>query len=155
MMTKKSITTQQAEALLEKYYEGLTSVVEERLLQAFLSQKDLPQRFEADRALLDYFAGTKKRVASKTKMMPIIRWGSVAAALLLGLFLANTFITEKPVNYAYINGQKCTDINVVTKEALASLQIIQSAPNEVSASVNHLNDDELVKQQLAIFTRKQ
>jgi hypothetical protein len=43
---------------------------------------------------------------------------------------------------------------VVTKEALASLQIIQSAPNEVSASVTHLNDDELIKQQLAIFTRE-
>ncbi len=152
MMTKKRITTEQAEALLERYYEGLTSVADERLLHVFLSQKNLPQRFEADQALLGYFAETKKKATLKTKIMPIIRWGSVAATLLLGLFLAKTFLNDKQVNYAYINGRRCTDINVVTKEALASLQVIQSAPNEVSVSVNHLNDDELVKQQLAMFT---
>jgi hypothetical protein len=88
-------------------------------------------------------------VKQKVMITPFIRWSSVAATLLLGLFLAKAFISEKPVNYAYINGQKCTDINVVKEKALASLQVIISAPNEVKASAGHLNDDALVEQQLS------
>jgi len=150
MRTKRTVLQpEQADALLEKYYEGMTTVAEEHQLVVFLSQENLPQRFEADRALLSYFAGTKKVVKQKVMITPFIRWSSVAATLLLGLFLAKAFISEKPVNYAYINGQKCTDINVVKEKALASLQVIISAPNEVKASAGHLNDDALVEQQLS------
>ena len=46
-----TISAAEADALLEKYYEGFTSAEEERLLHLFLSQPGLPERYEADRAM--------------------------------------------------------------------------------------------------------
>ena len=39
----KGFKIQEAEVLLNKYYEGLTSGEEEKLLHIFLSQKRLPE----------------------------------------------------------------------------------------------------------------
>jgi len=58
---RKLINIQEAATLVNKYYEGYTSGEEEKLLYTFLSQKNLPKQFEADKAILGYFASRKKK----------------------------------------------------------------------------------------------
>ncbi|MBB3187299.1 hypothetical protein [Microbacter margulisiae] len=152
-MIKKGLTTIEAENLLEKYYEGATTVEEERQLQQFLSQKDLPLRFEADQAILGYFAESRPETKKQASIVSFIRWSSVAATLLVGFFLAKfLFSNQVQLNYAYVNGQKITNIKEIKAQAMASLQIIASSPDEVQASTRDLNNNEIINQELAVFS---
>lgn len=54
------ISIQEAEVLLEKYYDGLTGKEEERLLHDFLAREDVPERFHAEKAMFGYFDKQKK-----------------------------------------------------------------------------------------------
>jgi len=142
---KKIITTEQAEILLDRYYEGYTSVEEERLLYIFLSQKNLPEKFDADKALLAYFAAHKKK--AKTRIVPLLRWTSVAASVIIGIMLIAHFLM--PVNYdsyAYIDGQKITNIEKVKEQMIASIQLWNNADTETNVDM-----DELIIQQLQLF----
>lgn len=60
---RNNISLQEAEKLIERYYEGETSVAEENLLCEYLSGKNVPARFEAEKAILGYFASEKRRKA--------------------------------------------------------------------------------------------
>ena len=142
---KKIITTEQAEILLDRYYEGYTSVEEEQLLYIFLSQKNLPEKFDADKALLAYFATHKKK--TKIRIIPLLRWTSVAASVIIGIMLITRFLM--PVNYdsyAYIDGHKITNIEKVKEQMIASIQSWNNADTETNVDM-----DELIIQQLQLF----
>jgi len=143
---RKVITIEKAETLLNKYYEGFTSGKEEKLLHTFLSQKHLPEQFEADKAILDYFASHKKR--SKIRIIPLLRWTSIAASVIIALLAINFSISSKSYSYAYVDGKKTTNIEQVKEQAFAS---IQSWNN--SDSNSNLNTNELINQQLQLFIK--
>lgn len=153
----KIISSKEADTLLEKYYEGFTSAEEERQLRLFMSQPDLPEQYDADRTILGYF--TKEKEAAKPKQKPlvipvVIRWTSVAAALVGGIFLVKSLLTEQPHCYAYIEGQKVTDINKVKRQAMASLQNVTPDYDEVQHVIKQLDNDDLISSQLAVFAGK-
>jgi hypothetical protein len=137
------ITTKEADELLDKYYEGLTSIAEENQLITFLKQKDLPERFIVHQAILGYFG--KEKGKSHSIVIPFIRWVSIAAAVLLVLICIKSLTGQKQMNYTYINGERITDIRIVKANALSSLQEIASSPDEVQKSIDNLNDDNLVQ----------
>jgi len=144
---RKLITIQEAEVLLERYYEGFTSREEEILLGAFLSQKKLPEQFEADKAILGYFDSRKKK--SKTQTIPLLRRVSgVAASLVIGIAVIHFFVSGKSNSFAYIDGKKITNIEQVKEQALASVQ----SWNDSDGNSN-LDTDELINQQLQLFTK--
>jgi hypothetical protein len=177
---KQTITIPQAEVLLAKYYDGETSAEEERLLHDFLSQEGLPAYFDADKAIFGFFASEKKKLnqekASISKwspfppsdkvqeqdpmppqkwertIAPFIRWSAIAAVFLAGIFILNTLVNAQNQNYTYIDGVKYTDIKFVKAQALASISQISSEPNEVETTVRSLNDNDLIKEQLQLFS---
>lgn len=143
----KKFTIQEAEMLLEKYYGGFTSKEEEKYLYTFLSQKNLPERFEADKAMLSYFASYKKK--SKTPIVPLIRWTSIAASVLIGITAAHFLMPAgKSGSFAYVDGKKITDIAQIKEQALFSLNSLNNSDNETN-----LNTDDLINQQLQLFTK--
>jgi hypothetical protein len=150
----KTIGTKEADALLEKYYEGLTSAEEERQLHQFLCRPNLSERYAADRAMLGFFAGEKAVVKSKRKpvILPMVRWTSVAAALIGGIFLVRTVMAEQPHCYAYIDGVKVTDVTVVKAEAMRSIREVASGPDEVAQTAKQFKAEQIVKDQLAVFS---
>ncbi len=150
----KTISMKEADALLEKYYEGFTSAEEERLLHLFLSQPGLPQRYEADRAMMGYFAGEKQTVkpVKRPVIIPMIRWASVAAALIGGIFLVRSVMMEKPQCYAYVDGVKVTDMTAVKAEAMQSIDAIASGPDEVAQTTKQFKTEQVIKDQLSVFS---
>ena len=142
---RETITIQEGEVLLERYYEGFTSVKEEKLLHTFLSQKDLPERFDADQAILNYLDTQKKK--SKIKIIPLWSWASAAASVLIGITLVHFLLSEKSDSYAYIDGKKITNMEQVKEQALASLQ----AWNTDNPA--NLNTDDIIIQQLQLFAK--
>ena len=143
---RKINTIHEAGILLDKYYEGYTTGEEEKLLQSFLSQKNLPEQFEADKAILGYFAAQKKK--SKIRIIPLLRWTSIAASLIIGIIVVYLLFPVKTNSFAYVNGKKVTNMEQVKEQALASIQ----SWNNSDTNTN-LDTDELIIQQLQLFAK--
>lgn len=146
----RKISIQEGDLLLEKYYDGKTTNSEEKRLFSFLSQDNLPERFEADRAIMGYFVD--KKTKPNAISLPFVKWAGAAAVFFCLVFFGRELIKDSQTNYAYINGQKITNNQIVKKQALASLNIISSSCNEIEESANTLNNDDLVESQLQLFS---
>lgn len=149
---KKKINIQKAEFLLEKYYEGNTTVQEEQWLHKFLQQKDLPAQFEADCAIFGYF-GEKKKASKHVHLISVTKWVGVAAVALIAVLLSlRPFgYDTNATNYAYIDGKKVQNVNIIKQEALLSLRGIAASEDEVMKSLQNLSDNDIVRQQLEMF----
>lgn len=212
------ISIQEAEVLLGKYYDGLTSKEEERLLHDFLAREDIPERFHAEKAMFGYFDKQKKstddaienrhillpdfgeanvrinaasddydfiesvlakigdfdekndfystftnnidKVKGETKsqkskpggkVLRMISWISVAAVVMAFIFTTRSYSQSKN-DFAYINGKKCTNLNIIKEEAITSMNVLSEEDDEVSKSAGLLeSDNDVIEQQLSVF----
>jgi len=140
----------QADYLIEKYYDGLTTVDEEKQIQYFLSQPDLPERFEAEKDIFGYYDHKKKK--PHKSILPYFRWASAAAVLAAIVFSLQVFMNTNRSNYACIDGKKIYDVHQIKSQALESLQEVSSKTNEVEDGFKNLNDYQLIEQQLDVFS---
>jgi hypothetical protein len=145
-----SLSFEQADKLIEKYYDGLTTVAEEKELRSFLSQPNLPEQYKVERDILGFFEEKKKKRISTVQLIPFKRWSSVAAVLIVGVLCVKFYMTAYPTNFAYVDGEKITDVGKVKQNAMASLNDLSS--DEVADGLNSLNDSELIDQQLSVFS---
>lgn len=81
------------ENLLEKYFEGETTIAEENELKIYFSSSDVAQHLEHYRGMFGYFSAAKeqkfeKELPSKITTKKKVAWLSIAASIviLLGLF---------------------------------------------------------------------
>lgn len=146
---KYKITSEQADQLIERYYEGLTSVEEERQLQTFLLQPNLPDRYETERAIFGYL----KPQLEKThfNLHSYIRWAGVAAVLLVGVFSIQLFVTEAHASYAYVDGRKVTNMKEIKLHAMASIQSLPSGQQVVEQNLNTVSGKDIIQRQLDVF----
>jgi hypothetical protein len=141
---------EEANRLIERYYEGLTSGEEEKKLQQFLAQPGLPERYEPEQALLGYFNHKKEK--KHISLIPYKRWASTAAVVVLVLVGSQVFFIQNQRNYAYVDGKKITNVHEIKSQALASLSDIALSTDEVEEGFKNINDNELVEQQLDVFS---
>ena len=147
---KHKITFEQADELIEKYYDGLTTVEEEKLLQNFLSQANLPAKYKPEQAIFGYFETKKQKPVFNIR--PYIRWVGAAAAVLVLAVGIQTFTWKNSTSYAYVDGVKITNKNEIKTQALASLSNVSADNNEVEQSIENLNDNGIMQQQLDVFS---
>jgi len=86
-------------------------------------------------------------------MLSYMRWTAVAAIVLLIAVGPQLFVSANQSNYAYIDGIKVSDMRQIKTQALASLVDISSSKDEVKESLKSINDTELIKQQLDVFSK--
>lgn len=149
---KNHLSPKKAGELLEKYYEGGTSVSEEQLLYVFLSQKNIPESFETDRDILLYFANRRKKTTHRVHHSLFFRFTVAAAALLGVALLLKTLPVHNAPNYAYIDGRKYSDFAILRQQALFSIQTFESTPDEVETVANEMDDEALMDKQFEVFT---
>lgn len=147
---KHKMTFELADRLIERYYDGLTSVAEEKILLEFLSQPNLPSHYEPEQAIFGYFKPQKEK--QHFSLRAYMRWASVAAALFIGVISIQLLMTDANVSYAYVDGNKITDLNEIKLQASAMLNDIPSGNEEVEAGINNLNNKDIIKQQLEMFS---
>lgn len=87
------------ETLLEKYFEGATTIAEENELKAYFSSQDVAQHLEPYRPMFGYFSIAREQqfeplMPLQSKKRKVVAWLSVAASVVV-LASAGTF--------AYIN----------------------------------------------------
>jgi len=62
------------------------------------------------------------------------------------------YVSGNHSDYAYIDGKKVSNMQEVKSHALASLGDISRSRDEVKESFKSINDNELIEQQLDIFS---
>ncbi|MDR1763119.1 MAG: hypothetical protein LBR64_04095 [Dysgonamonadaceae bacterium] len=123
--------------LLDKYFEGQTSLKEEKILRDYFRKDDIPAELLKYKPVFQYFTEeirNLEKAAKPRKISLAIRRTSLAAACLLTLFCLRVFLNGGNIisdkSAAYINGKKYTDINLISLETLRSLEDISDAGDE-------------------------
>lgn len=83
------------ETLLEKYFEGATSIAEENQLKDYFSSEDVAQHLEQYKPMFGYFSIAKEQqfkqdIPLQSKKRRVVAWLSVAASVVV-LISAGTF----------------------------------------------------------------
>lgn len=151
IVKRNIISLQEAEKLIEKYYEGETSVAEENLLREYLSGRDVPAKFDAEKAIFGYFANAKEKKTVKLRPK-VLKWvSSVAAvaAIFIGfLIINNPFATS----YAYVDGKKITDKTEILSLAQTTVGNLVSENDEVEKGLENIQSAQVIESQLDVFS---
>lgn len=121
---KQVISKEQADRLLQRYYDGLTSDHEERLLRIFLaSDQASDARYREDRAVMGFVVVGRRAGRSVSHNRFRMVWAAAVACVLLVTGGAYALLQHEDTCVAYINGQRCTDREVVMEYMQQTLRI--------------------------------
>lgn len=151
--------------LIRRYFDGLTTIQEEKQLREFLNTSEgMDSRYDDLRAVMSFLSvgkrmhnrNNRKRREPKTFLVfPVERlpngsglfqgrrryWSAVAAIVVIfGVFTIQSLIgRNENVCYAYINGEKTSDVEIVRKQMLQSVNDIEETADS-SLIQTQLND---------------
>lgn len=127
-------TFQQWKELAARYFEAETTDAEEEALARFLATPEAQgKEFDELRAVMGYVA-TGRAVHRKQRTRSIrLRYYAAAAAVAAILIMVTAWQWTERANecVAYINGERCTDKEIVLAEALKSVEKVRhDSPEE-------------------------
>ena len=131
------------ETLLEKYFEGQTSIDEEQELGAYFSSSDVAQHLKQYQNLFNYFSTSRseesqKEFKIKTKKTKVF-WLSVAASasILIG---TGAIIYSNTTNNASNDLGTFENPEVAFKETQKALHLLSKNVNVGIESVSYINE---------------
>lgn len=135
------------EELLDRYFEGETSLEEEEQLRQYFRQNHVEKEFkiytpifnllDREREMLETVVPPKK----SKKHTFIYLWAGVAASLLLVTIirLGEQRTNSQSQSIVYVDGKQISDPNVINSQALLSIENIYSM------------DDDIIDTQIAVL----
>ena len=141
---------QKIRQLVDKYFEGKTTLEEEKEIKnIFKTSNDLPEDLSDLKPYFTYLenAATEKSnniikfSEKKQKIIPlrVFRYVAAAVAVILITFSVLKQREEKIV-YAYINGKAITDKELAKQEAIKALSAVSDNWNTGVEQLHHLNN---------------
>lgn len=138
--------------ILEKYFNGETSLQEEEVLRKYFSGKDVADEHQIYAPMFAFFSQERNtaptesdttKLINKRKKLPYFLWiGGVAASIALFLAIRVSFSnSEGDVNKSivYIDGRKISDMQTINSQALISIENVS------------YNDEETINTQIDIL----
>jgi hypothetical protein len=130
------------EKLIEKYFEGLTSLKEEDQLRRYFQGENIREEWKIYQPIFQFFASGRKK---KRRLHFPVFFGNglgrsmlaVAAGFLLLLalkFTLNTYKASPEISQTFIDGKKYTDIELIRKEALHALENLSESSDAIFSS---------------------
>jgi len=132
--------------LLEKYFDGETSLEEEKLLRNYFRQSNIDERHKIYSPMFSFFSEERQEavVEKKTKKIPAYAWIGIAASIILLVGVRTFYYTPlentNTKSLVYINGKKVTDMKTINTEALNSIENISDMNEDVLNSQIDLLD---------------
>ena len=133
------------EILIEKYFEGETSIAEEKELKAYFSSSDVAQHLEQYKPVFGYFSQAKQEQFTASiplksgKKQKRLAWLSVAASVVvmlgIGFFAYQNTSEPTQENLGVID-----DPEIAFKETQKALALISKHVNTGIESVNYLGE---------------
>ncbi|SFA73450.1 hypothetical protein SAMN05660845_0289 [Flavobacterium swingsii] len=141
------------EILIEKYFQGETSIAEEKELRSYFSSQDVAPHLEQYKAIFGYFTQTKKQefeqeIPQITKKRNVM-WLSVAASVVVLLGVATFYMinTNEPVNHQNELGTYESP-EIAFKETQKALALLSSNVNVGIESVMYVQEYETAKNRI-------
>ncbi|MES2543581.1 MAG: hypothetical protein V4548_01755 [Bacteroidota bacterium] len=141
------------EIILEKYFQGETSIAEEKELTNYFSSSDVAQHLEQYKPLFGYFSQAREQqftpeIPLQTKKRNVA-WLSIAASVvvLLGLVTFTFFNEDKGQNQdlgTYDNPE------VAFRETQKALSLLSENVNVGIGSVQYINEYQVAKDKVFI-----
>ena len=128
---KKTITAQEADALINKYYEGTTTNTEEERLRRFLRQDGLPSKYRAEQAIFGYFEQQAAGKGRAVRIVNICRAAAMVAVVALAGAALYKFAKPAYKAVAYVDGRQITDKKTVKTLAENTLDNVLAADNTI------------------------
>ncbi len=133
------------EKLLEKYFEGETTISEEKELKVYFTGETVPSHLERYKDLFQYFSNESTITATKdlkikASRTPKYKWIGVAAsiALIAGIFLTRTGDNPEPVD-------TFEDPEIALQETKKILNMVSQYMNEGKQNLVYLQEFENTK----------
>lgn len=133
------------EILIEKYFEGETSIAEEKELKAYFSSSDVAQHLEQYKPVFGYFSQAKQEQFTVSiplksgKKQKRLAWLSVAASVVvmlgIGFFAYQNASDPNQENLGVID-----DPEIAFRETQKALALISKHVNTGIKSVNYLGE---------------
>lgn len=128
--------------LVDKYFEGLTSLEEEACLREYFLQEEVPEELALYKPIFHCISRergdmtTHKPEIRKAQLSHKIWAYASAVAILIGLafFFIPEYLGEKPVSLVYIDGKAYTDTKSLQEQVLQSLDGISSEESDILES---------------------
>ena len=136
------------EKLLDKYFEGETSIVEENALKEYFSKKEVPEHLKQYQAMFAYFAQNKKETAPQNiQVKPVkntwhMQWAAKAAVVLL-LFAIGYALYPKGLSDA-----EKKEAEIAFKQTQKALNLISKNLNKGNYAVQYLDEFESSKNKI-------
>jgi hypothetical protein len=136
--------------LLEKYFQGETSIAEEKELRSYFSSQDVAPHLEQYKAVFGYFIQARKQEFAQqipqTAKKRNVKWLSVAASVVVLLGIATFFMinTNEPVNHQHYLGTYESP-ELAFKETQKALALLSSNVNVGIESVRYIQEYEVTK----------
>ncbi len=136
--------------LLEKYFDGETSVADERILKDYFSSDAVAPEFSEYKDLFGFYAAEK--TVSSTKVLPIKKKSNsrqlmaIAASVVVILGIGFTLLKTQPETSADLGSFDDPELAlIVTQKALA---LIGENLNKGKESISYLNEYEVTKNKI-------
>lgn len=132
------------EKLIDKYFEGETSIAEEKELKEYFSSPDVAQHLEQYQAVFGYFSQAKQEQFSATiplqsKKQTKVVWLSIAASVVVMLSIGYfTYQNVSETNQESLG--VIDDPEVAFRETQKALALISKHVNTGIESVSYLNE---------------
>lgn len=126
--------------IIEMYFDGETSLEEEKLLRNYFCQKNIEERHRIYAPMFNFFSEERETtIESKLKRKtPLYAWIGIAASILLligvGTFYLAPLENINSKSIVYIDGKRVTDINTINSEALNSIESISDVNEDIISS---------------------
>lgn len=134
------------ESLLEKYFQGETTIPEENELRNYFSSPDVAQHLAAYKPLFSYFAGAGQEKFEQTPLRSkkrYVAWLSVAASVVILLGIGITFFNGQPDDLGTFDNP-----DVAFRETQKALSLLSGNVNKGIESMQYVQEYEDAKGQV-------
>lgn len=131
------------EKLVTKYFEGETSIAEEKELKNYFSSSDVAQHLEQYKSVFGYFSKEKEQKFSKKlplKSNARVMWLSIAATTVLSLGIGTYLYLDYKNSTEIVGCNSSDDPEVVLRETQKALDLVSRHINTGVASIGYINE---------------
>lgn len=131
-MNNRNSINNNLDLLIERYFEGETSLEEEKLLKAMVARSD-DSRYDAVRAVLGYGVATRKRTALRRRRLGMVSAAAVASITVVSIAWLNLSTKTGTGNsecYAVVEGRYTSDQSEVLSIMQSDIGDIRSAQED-------------------------
>ena len=131
-MNNRNSINNNLDSLIERYFEGETSLEEEILLKAMVARSD-DSKYDAVRAVLGYGVATRKRTALRRRRLGMVSAAGGASIVVVSIAWLKRFTKKSTGNsecYAVLEGRYISDQSEVLSIMQSDIGDIRSAQED-------------------------